>query len=300
MQEAAENAYRTNCNFCGWKYSDQCTELIPIRCNVRKFSNEVFQMWRCQNCRCMHCWEVVDLDHYYNGYGTHQQKLDFFLRLAYREQFRRFRKSGLKREHRFLDYGCGAGLLVAYLQSRGYQHAVGYDPYGEAEGLNDASVLESRSYDFICLQDVLEHVEDPRQLIEDLSELLRPGGVLFVGMPSADEIDLNQTDKYLHQIHLPYHLHIYTEAALVQMTGKFNLKSIASYRRFYVEYPFVFGMNMAFVRRYVRCSDDTSDALLDPPRVRSVLCSPALLFDGFFGYFYSPQHAITVVFRAPP
>jgi hypothetical protein len=144
---------------------------------------------------------------------------------------------------------------------------------------------------------VIEHVEEPRPLIEELMSLLRARGVLLVGMPSADEIDLNRTHKHLHQIHLPYHLHIYTRAALLQLTSEIGLEPIAFYPRYYAESP-VFGMNEAFLRGYLERLDDTIDALVEPVRIGTILRSPKLIFHGLFGYFYSPRHSITLLFRA--
>ena len=42
--------------------------------------------------------------------------------------------------------------------------AEGYDPYSQEFG--DASVLD-RSYEFVTAQGVLEHVDDPRALVDD-------------------------------------------------------------------------------------------------------------------------------------
>lgn len=295
-ESAAATACRVRCNACGGGFDRRTMRLVPVPCNVRKFAHEVFHVWRCRTCRCLHCWEVVDLDYYYAAYETQRQELDFFMRLAYREQLRRFRAAGLKRHHRLLDYGCGGAKLVAYLHTRGYENAVGYDPYGAAEGLADASVLETGAFDFICLQEVIEHVEEPRLLIAELSKLLRAGGALLVGMPNGDDIDLNRICKYKHHLHVPYHLHIYTRDVLIRMAHESELEPIASYRRFYMESLF-FGMNEAFFRSYAEHVDGTVDALLEQVRVGTILCSPELLFHGSFGYLYSGGRSITVVFR---
>ncbi len=253
-------------------------------------------MWRCPACRCIHCREIVDLPHYYEGYGTKDQRLDFFSRLAYARLLSRLRSAGLIRSHRLLDYGCGSGNLVAYLKQRGYENAVGYDPYGEPRGTGNPALLEEEAFDFVTLQDVIEHVEDPRELIGRLTSLLKPGGVLMVGTPSADEIDLNDTWKHLHQLHVPYHLHLYTRDALVLLGREAGLKALRFYRRFYAETP-IFGMNEAFCRAYLARMDDHIDSLVEPPRIGIVLRSPTLLFHGTFGYLYSPRHSITVMYR---
>ena len=99
--------------------------------------------------------------------------------------------------------------------------------------------------------------------------------------------------RHLHHLHLPYHLHIYTREALLQLASRHDLEPIAFYPRFYLESP-MFGMNEAFLRRYLQRLDDNIDALLDPPPVGLILTSPSLIFHGLFGYLWSPRHSITV------
>lgn len=244
----------------------------------------------------MHCWERVDLDRYYQGYGTKDQKLDFFSRLAYRQLLSRFRAVGLQRAHRILDYGCGSGNLVTLLRRNGYERAIGYDPYGPPDGSGNPELLQDEAYDFICLQDVVEHVEDAHALYDRLARLLAPGGVLYVGTPCADELDLEYVHKHLHQFHMPFHLHLYTRQALVDLGRGVGLEAVRFYRRFYAETPF-FGMNECFCRAYLAKLDDCIDALVEPPRLGLIARSPRLLFHGTFGYLYSPRHSVTVVYR---
>jgi 2-polyprenyl-3-methyl-5-hydroxy-6-metoxy-1,4-benzoquinol methylase len=59
--------------------------------------------------------------------------------------------------------------------------AEGYDPCSEAFG--DASVLGSR-YDFVTAQDVLEHVDDPRALVDDLKNYTAPLAVSLSARPT--------------------------------------------------------------------------------------------------------------------
>jgi SAM-dependent methyltransferase len=46
--------------------------------------------------------------------------------------------------------------------------------------------LEPQSFDAITMLQVLEHLADPRQTLQRVRELLRPGGVLLVEVPNID------------------------------------------------------------------------------------------------------------------
>lgn len=286
---------RSTCNICGCAFDDDRMRLIPVHCNVRKFAHEVFHMWRCPDCRTIHCWEHVDLDRYYEGYAAHETPLSVPLRLAYREQLRRFRRAGMTPEHRLLDYGCGGGQFVKYLRTKGYARVVGYDPYGDPDGFGNA-VLEKKSFDYILLSEVIEHVEEPRPLLAKLSGMLKKGGFLLVGTPNSDYIDLEQVDVCKHHLHVPYHLHIYARTMLDRLADDAGLCPITSYRRFFAESP-VFGMNEAFFRSYAKHLDDTVDVMKEPIRIGRILTSPTLLFHGSFGYLYSTGKSIAVLYR---
>lgn len=85
------------------------------------------------------------------------------------------RAHGLPEVARLLDYGCGRGHFVRFLQERGYA-AEGYDPY-ESEWARRPEEL----YAAITLVEVVEHLgPDMVQEVRWCSEHLRPGGLLYL------------------------------------------------------------------------------------------------------------------------
>lgn len=74
-----------------------------------------------------------------------------------------------------LDFGCGpAPALAAILEEAGHPMSL-YDPYYYPN-----SAVLSRTYDFVCATEVVEHLHDPAKELERLWRLLRPGGWLGV------------------------------------------------------------------------------------------------------------------------
>jgi SAM-dependent methyltransferase len=109
---------------------------------------------------------------------------------------------------RVLDFGCGPCNQTAVLQLLGYKCS-GYDDlqdgWHKLPGNKDKIVAFARefgvdlhvadggplpfakaSFDMIMLHNVLEHFHcSPRELLNDLLELVVPGGLLFVTIPNA-------------------------------------------------------------------------------------------------------------------
>ena len=50
--------------------------------------------------------------------------------------------------------------------------------------LNDKLPFEDSSFDFITMLAVMEHLEDDEAMLKECSRLLRPGGGLFITVPS--------------------------------------------------------------------------------------------------------------------
>ncbi|OGX21910.1 MAG: hypothetical protein A3K54_04795 [Omnitrophica WOR_2 bacterium RBG_13_44_8] len=284
----------TVCNLClNPGRFENSKELNQIPSIVRKFHAEKFTVWRCPSCFSLHSKEQIDLVYYYKYYPLQQHKLDIWARLAYNNRLRRVRREGLKKEHSILDYGCGQGLFVKFLHAKGYRDAVGYDPY--VSNYAEERVL-NRAYDFVIAQDVIEHDDDPKGLMGKLIHYLRPNGILCIGTPNADQIDLSEPEQFAMPLHQPYHRHILSENALVQIGRNLGLRVGTIYHRWYYDtlYPTV---NYRFIVTYMRYAGNVLDAIFEPPRVGMVISSPLLLFYTFFGYFFPPRSEMMIFFH---
>jgi len=98
---------------------------------------------------------------------------------------------------RLLDVGCLDGVAVSIFNELGVR-AEGIDPSSEAveigrrNGLNlhvgylhELEFPES-SYDVVTLYEVIEHLEKPVDLFEEIARILKSGGVLVVGTGNVD------------------------------------------------------------------------------------------------------------------
>lgn len=242
--------------------------------------------------------DVVDLDYYYGQYPFTEAKLDLIWRIFYRNLARRFLRHGMTRSHRFLDYGCANGLFCMALRERGFANVVGYDPYGHPEKTGDASVLEAGPFDYILLQDVIEHVEDPDELLRKMDSLLSPGGHILVGTPNADRVEPTRPETFPNELHAPYHLHIYPRATLEKMGRDRHWAPTAFYDRSYHDRPW-FGMNTRAAKYYQSMKDGSFDVFFQPFDLKAALLSPNWWFYAVFGYWLSFKSDISIMFRKP-
>ncbi len=273
--------------------SETDVETASVRSNVRPFHTRRFSLWRCPNCRSIHASGEVDLDEAYGVYPFFGQKLDFVLRCGYRRLTRRLHRAGLRPGQRVLDFGCGSGLLVQYLREKGCD-AAGYDPYSPDHG--DPARLNEQ-YDAVIAQDVLEHDDDPLGVLARLDGLARPGGMIAIGTPNADGIDLAKAEKFIHPLHQPYHRHILALPALLEAAKNLGWSVERTYTTPYTNMPV---LSLPMLHYYMRCFDGTINTLFDRPAGSLRLwLSPETAFYLIFGYWLCDDADIVAIFRKP-
>jgi SAM-dependent methyltransferase len=118
---------------------------------------------------------------------------------------------GGRRLDRALDLGCGMGgfldgidefarevwpsdvdtASLVHCRERGHSGGVvssGYSlPYAD------------RSFDLVCMFDVLEHIPDDAAVVREVARILRPGGLLFVSVPAYQFLYANNDRIAQHE-----------------------------------------------------------------------------------------------------
>lgn len=283
------------CNICETEAAAD-VERARVHSNVRRFKAEDFEVWRCPSCRSIHASDEVDLAHYYADYPFHKLgggDMDWMLTAMYRNLLGRLRHHGFSQDKSLLDYGCGSGHFLKLCRDLGYASVAGYDAY--SDHFADRSVLDAQ-YDVVMSQDVLEHVESPREHLQTLGKLAKSGGLVVVGTPNAESIDLANPEPRIHTLHQPYHRHIASSQALREMGEAMGWTLRQYYPTMYsnTRVPFV---NTPFVTHYFRCFDNTVDLALEPVHTGSwKLWNPVTLWLGLFGSYFAPESDVMAVF----
>ena len=162
------------------------------------------------------------------NYEPHKDKRGFFYWLDGEEGFA-FRH--VSQNVRVLDIGCG------YCETLGYHKARGCEVWGcEADenarriadrygfnvhvGLFDSAQYESKYFDYVTMDHVLEHIVDPLKTLREVHSVLKPGGKFIASVPNLTAFGRYFFGRYWLQWHLPYHRHFFTRRSISILAGQ--------------------------------------------------------------------------------
>ncbi|HCO01215.1 MAG: hypothetical protein CL578_01110 [Alteromonadaceae bacterium] len=144
-----------------------------------------------------------------------------------------------------LDIGCGYGETLAYLQNEKSCDVYGVDADRNVEiiaekygfkihvGIFDSSLYASNFFDFVTMNQVIEHVPDIHETFNMISEVLKPGGRCVLSTPNANGWGSRLFRKKWLNWHTPYHQH-FLSIDSVHLLGErygFTVESIETITR---------------------------------------------------------------------
>ena len=141
---------------------------------------------------------------------------------------------------RVLDVGCGFGESLGYHRARGCDaHGVEADAnilrVAERYGLNvrhglfDASNYTPDSFDVVTLDQVIEHVAEPRVVLLGVHRVLRPGGTLVLSTPNANGWGAKLFGQRWIHWHAPYHLQFFSRASMTRTAEQTGFVVVSCY-----------------------------------------------------------------------
>lgn len=165
-------------------------------------------------------------------------------------------KSNKKEKKSLLDIGCGEGYALKFFEEKGYD-IVGLDFNGYACKLHNENVSdkvrvgdfyetteqlikEGKKFDLIVSTNVLEHVVDPKELMEKAFKLLNKNGIFIVRVPN----DFSVLQKYLwdkksiekpYWVAIPDHLNYFSLESLQNLGNNLGLTTVDYYTDFPID-----------------------------------------------------------------
>ncbi len=166
---------------------------------------------------------------------TFTKRLDFLQKI-----------SGDKKKLRILDIGCNIGTLLFAAKQRGWEcHGIDINakvkPFFKDSGvhLKIGDVLKAsykkNSFDLIVMNDLIEHIPDPRALLRKVHELLKQHGLLFLVTPDDGSFIAKIMGKHWFHFKPREHLYYFSKQhlrRLLRETGftPYSFKHLGRYR----------------------------------------------------------------------
>jgi len=123
--------------------------------------------------------------------------------------------------HAILDIGCGTGMMMQSMGSHGQTYGLEISPdairLSKQRGLHrivrsNAGMglpFKNAAFDAVTCLDVLEHLDDDRNLIKEVFRVLKPGGHVIITVP-AFQIQWSRHDVAVH------HKRRYTRSSMLK------------------------------------------------------------------------------------
>ena len=211
-------------------------------------SNEVFEIWECSTCTLRFTQNIPDqlsIGKYYQSenYISHSNTDKGIINRLYHavRQFTLKGKKNLIQRHthlskgNLLDIGAGTGVFAACMQNAGWT-VTGLEPDDDARRkateLNNIFLKEpdelfqlpSKSFDAITMWHVLEHVHELHAYIEQIKDILKANGIIFIAVPNYTSKDASHYNEAWAAYDVPRHLYHFSPTAMKILLEKHGLK----------------------------------------------------------------------------
>jgi len=159
---------------------------------------------------------------------------------------------------KILDIGCGRGLLLNAFKKKGFDcFGVEREEFTSThedkltifkKDLKDIG-FKTVSMDVIVLWHVFEHLIDPTKTLEELTRILKPGGLLVLSVPNFNSFQSFYFKNHWFHLDLPRHHYHFSLKNLNMLLNKNNYTII--YKSTYSVEQNIFGFIQSFFNKFI-------------------------------------------------
>jgi 2-polyprenyl-3-methyl-5-hydroxy-6-metoxy-1,4-benzoquinol methylase len=253
----------SNCGFCGSESFDvlysapqsspyhncqivQCSDCSLIRTNPRTSTSTLYST-------------------YTDGYYSRQEpRIDglgnrykiFAMRYSLSKLYPFVIPFKINKKAKICDIGCGSGqwlalMRAAYPKAELYGFEIDQETAEVASRVCQADVCsgdflnnswESHSFDFITFWEVLEHIHNPREVLQEVKRLIKPEGYVIFSVPNINCVYSKVFKEYWWPLAYDAHLYHFSKDTLTQLLEAFGFETLFSSQSL-ITTPIHFSMN---------------------------------------------------------
>jgi 2-polyprenyl-3-methyl-5-hydroxy-6-metoxy-1,4-benzoquinol methylase len=148
----------------------------------------------------------------------------------------------LNSQTRWLEIGCGSGCVLESLKETYGFNGVGLDLSEQAveicrskgfEAFNcrfeDFSLSSQEKFDVVYSSHVIEHLSSPRDYMQKVHQLLKPGGLCVIITPNTDIWEAKLFGKYWGGLQVPRHWTLLNYRGMKQLGNETNFRWMATH-----------------------------------------------------------------------
>lgn len=144
-----------------------------------------------------------------------------------------------KKNGKLLDIGCATGDFIVSMQKNHGWQVSGVEPNQRAanyirdrfeikvyNSFQNEPSLDDHSFDVVTLWNVIEHLPNPSEALENINRLMTQDGLLVISTPNLNSLNAALFGKYWIGYELPRHLYIFSLETLSPLLAKTGFKVI--------------------------------------------------------------------------
>ncbi len=174
-------------------------------------------------------YESEDYISHHQDSGSLKEKLYKFLQSFNLQYKKTILLDRIPKGSKVLDYGCGAGEFVKYIEND--FETFGFEPDADARKaaqskilkakiLNDLNLIEDYSLDAITLWHVFEHVDNQDEMLEIFNRKLKEKGLLIIAVPNPTSYDAKHYKEYWAAYDVPRHVYHFSKNGMENLISK--------------------------------------------------------------------------------
>lgn len=178
-------------------------------------------------------YESEDYISHHQDNGSAKEKLYKFLQAFNLKYKKNILQNNLETAEKanVLDYGCGAGEFIKYLEND--FNTFGYEPNQDARAaakkktsktkiISDLADIENNSLDAITLWHVFEHIENQEEMLSLFYSKLKEKGILIIAVPNPTSYDAKHYKEYWAAYDVPRHIFHFSKNGMMNLMNNKN------------------------------------------------------------------------------